>query len=58
MTVALDVCVAAVEARHAGTDCTEAARVRKRRVYAAHLDALEAEGVEYRPVLWSNWGRW
>ena len=57
---ALDIGVAAVEARGAGgpgQDCTESMRVRKRSVYARHLDALEAEGVEYRPVIWSCYGR-
>jgi hypothetical protein len=28
-----------------------------RGVYARYLDALEAEGVEYRPLIWSCWGR-
>jgi len=54
---ALDVGVAAVEACNAGADCTEAMRVRKRETYAKYLDALEAEGVEYKPLVWSCWGR-
>ena len=49
--------VAAVEARNAGVDCTESMRARKRAVYSMHLDALEAEGVEYRPLVWSFRGR-
>ena len=53
---ALDIGVAAVEARHAGSDCTEAMRLRKRAVYARHLPSLEAEGIEYRPLVWSCWG--
>ena len=31
--------------------------MRKRETYAKYLDALEAEGVEYRPLVWSCWGR-
>ena len=54
---ALDVGVAAPGARHAGADCTESMRIRKRKVYARHLGALAAEAVEYRPLVWSCWGR-
>jgi len=55
---ALDVGVAAVEARHAGADCTESMRARKRTAYGPQvLDALEAEGVEYKPLVWSCYGR-
>ena len=54
---ALDIGVAAVESQQAGEDCTEAMRRRKRATYAKHLPALEAEGVEYRPLTWSCWGR-
>ncbi len=32
-------------------------RVRKRRKYAKYLPALEAEGVVYKPMVWSCWGR-
>ena len=56
-TSALDIGVASPDARHAGEDCAEAMRVRKRGVYARHLSALEAEGVQYRPLVWSCWGR-
>ena len=54
---ALDIGVASPDAQHAGQDCTEAMRVRKRGVYARHLEALHAEGVEYRPLVWSCWGQ-
>ena len=54
---ALDVGVAAPGSRHAGDDCTESMRLRKRKVYGRFLGALEAEGVEYRPMVWSCWGR-
>ena len=54
---ALDVGIAAVEALRAGTDCTESMRKRKRWTYRNHLDALETEGVEYKPMVWSCWGR-
>ena len=45
------------KSRIAGDDCTESMRLRKRRVYARHLEALRAEGIEYRPLVWSCWGR-
>ena len=56
-TSALDIGIASPGARHAGVDCTESMRVRKRGVYSRHLGALEAEGVQYRPLVWSCWGR-
>ena len=54
---ALDVGIACPWAQHAGSDCTESMRVRKRDKYAPYLVALSAEGVEYRPLVWSCWGR-
>ena len=54
---ALDIGVAAIEARNAGADCTESMRLRKRDRYAQHIPALEAEGVVYAPIVWSCWGR-
>ena len=57
VTTALDVGIAAPAAQGAGEDCTEAMRVRKRRKYAKYLPALEAEGVVYKPMVWSCWGR-
>jgi hypothetical protein len=54
---ALDVGIASPDAMHAGEDCTESMRVRKRVVYSRHLPALLAEGIEYRPLVWSCWGR-
>ena len=32
-------------------------RVRKRARYAQYLPALEAEGIEYKPIVWTCWGR-
>ena len=57
LTSALDIGVASPDALNAGNDCTESMRLRKRRVYARHLEALRAEGIEYRPLVWSCWGR-
>ncbi|CAE8634331.1 unnamed protein product [Polarella glacialis] len=57
LTSALDVGIASPDAAHAGADCAEAMRVRKRAVYSRFLPALEAEGIEYRPLVWSCWGR-
>ena len=42
--------VAAVEALNAAVYCTECMRLRKRQAYSRHLPALEAEGIEYRPL--------
>ena len=53
---ALDVGIAAVEALNAGVDCAESMRLRKRQAYSRHLPALEAEGIEDRPLVWSCWG--
>ena len=49
--------VAAPGARHAGADRAESMRVRRRAVCARYLGELEAEGVEYKPLVWSCWGR-
>jgi hypothetical protein len=57
LTSALDVGIAAPHAQHAGSDCAETMRLKKRRTYAVRLPALESEGLEYRPVVWSCWGR-
>ena len=32
-------------------------RARKQAKYAPYLPALSGEGVEYRPLVWSCWGR-
>ena len=57
LTSALDVGVAAPHAVHAGEDCAESMRLRKRKEYASYLQALAAEGVEYEPLIWTCWGR-
>ena len=53
----LDVGVASPDSRRAGRDCTEAMRLRKRDRYAVHLAAMAEERLEYKPVVWSCWGR-
>ena len=57
LTSALDVGIAAPHALQAGPDCAETMRVKKRQTYARHLPAMEAEGMEYRPLVWTCWGR-
>ena len=57
LVTALDVGIASPDARNAGEDCTESMRRRKRAVYARYLGAMEGEGVEYKPLVWSCWGR-
>ena len=54
---ALDVGVACPHARRAGVDCLETMRTKKIDKYAPVARELELQGVEYRPVLWSCWGR-
>ena len=41
----------------AGTDCVEAMRQRKAGEYADHFEEMEAQGVFYRPVTFSAYGR-
>ena len=57
LLTALDVGIASPDARHAGADCTEAMRRRKVRKYAGAWPDLEAEGLVYRPLTWSCYGR-
>ena len=57
LTSALDVGVASPDAVGAGDDCLETMRLRKRNRYGAFLAELEDQGVEYRPLVWSCWGR-
>lgn len=54
---ALDVGVACPHAQHAGPDCLEAMQRRKQAKYREVAVQLEQQGVEYRPILWSCWGR-
>ena len=54
---ALDIGVTGPDASGAGADCCDAMFNRKRADYAAHLDGLEAEGVVYKPMVWSCFGR-
>lgn len=57
LLTALDVGVASPDASHAGDDCLEAMRVRKVRVYARYEPELAAQGMAYRPLPFSCWGR-
>ena len=57
LTSALDVGIAAPHALHAGDDCTETMRLKKRGTYSRHLEALAAERIEYKPLVWTCWGR-
>ena len=54
---ALDVCVASPDAGGAGGDACAAAIRRKRRRYGDAIDELHSEGYDYRPLVWSCWGR-
>lgn len=54
---ALDVNVASPDCEGAGTDVCVSAAARKRDRYAAVLDELAEEGYDYKPLVWSCWGR-
>ena len=55
--VALDVCVCSPFAISAGSDCCESAFVRKRNDYRDILEELRQQGIEYRPLVFSAYGR-
>ena len=55
--VALDVGVTAPSLADGNTDCTAHYRQAKLDKYRRYLPELEAQGVQYRPIIWSSWGR-
>ena len=57
LDTALDVGIACPDAAGAGEDCCESMRLKKRATYERFLPELEAQGIEYRPLIWSCWGR-
>ena len=55
---ALDIGVTSLDAMGAGDDCCETMFARKRRDYSRFLREMEEEqGILYRPMVWSTWGR-
>ena len=54
---ALDVGIANPAARTAGADACVAMVSKKLSDYAPYLEELREDGVEYRPVVWTCWGR-
>ena len=55
---ALDIGITSPDASDAGLDCCAAMHNRKRRDYNPFLDELEIQqGIAYRPMVWSTWGR-
>ncbi|CAK0867217.1 unnamed protein product [Prorocentrum cordatum] len=54
---ALDVGIVAPHAAGAGEDAAAAYVVSKVGKYAPHLPALAADGIAYRPLVWTTWGR-
>ena len=55
--VAFDVVVASPAAEGAGDDACASAVRRKLASYGPHLEELAREGIEYRPLAWTCWGR-
>ena len=54
---ALDVVIASPDAQGAGDDAADAAVRRKLNERSAILGEMSDEGIEYRPVAWTCWGR-
>ena len=54
---ALDICVASPDGAGAGSDACAAAARRKSENYAGVIEELSEEGCDYRPLVWSCWGR-
>ena len=56
-TTALDVGIASPDSRHAGRDCTQTMLDAKVRKYSPHFGVLDQQNIEYKPVIWSSYGR-
>ena len=56
-SAALDIGVTSPDAAGAGADCCDAMHRRKHRDYATVLAELLQQGVTYRPMVWSAFGR-
>ena len=54
---ALDVCIACPDAQGAGDDAANAAVLRKLGDYEHVIPELSDEGVHYKPLAWTCWGR-
>lgn len=53
----MDVGIASPDAAGAGTDPTEAMRLRKHKRYEPYIDVLERQNLTYLPLTWSGYGR-
>ena len=54
---ALDIGISSPDASGAGQDCCDAMFARTLREYGSWLGEMESEGVTYRPMVWSAFGR-
>ena len=54
---ALDVGVTAPSAADGEQDCTESYHGVKIRKYGRYFHELSASGIQYKPIIWSTWGR-
>ena len=54
---ALDIGIASPDAAGAGEDCKESMVRRKTGVYAPYTRELERSNIEYKPLVWSTFGR-
>ena len=54
---ALDVCIASPDGGGAGADACVSAAARKTERYSEVMEELEAAGIEYKPLVWTCWGR-
>ena len=53
----MDIGIAAPHAGHAGDDCLETMAVMKRRKYARYESEMAEQGIVYRPLTFSCYGR-
>ena len=54
---ALDIGITSPDAQNAGSDCVASMFERKLAYYAPHQRALESQGIDYYPLIWSAYGR-
>ena len=57
LPAALDICVASPDSAGAGINVCISAAARKSAHYKEVLEELRAEGYDYKPLIWTCWGR-
>ena len=54
---ALDIGICSPDAVDAGDDCVDTMFKKKNEYYSAHTEALALQNIEYKPLMWSAYGR-